>query len=230
MASDNLDRILRMKKLKELYEGDRPREKLLSRGAEALKDHELMAVLLGRGVRGKDILRLSKELVELLREGVDDLEIEKLSSIHGIGEAKAAQILAALELSRRFLIREKAVIRSAEDVWKELKEYHGRKQEYFLALTLDGASHLIEKRVISVGTLNQSLVHPREVFADAIADRAAGIVIAHNHPSGQCFPSAQDRRVTERLREASQILGIELLDHVILTRDGWYSFSEEGEM
>ncbi|WP_292662059.1 DNA repair protein RadC [Nitratifractor sp.] len=219
-----------MKKLKELYEGDRPREKLLSRGAEALKDHELMAVLLGRGVRGKDVLRLSKELVELLREGVDDLEIDKLSSIHGVGEAKAAQILAALELSRRFLIREKAVIRSAEDVWKELKEYHGRKQEYFLALTLDGASHLIEKRVISVGTLNQSLVHPREVFADAIADRAAGIVIAHNHPSGQCFPSAQDRRVTQRLAEAGRLLGIELLDHVILTRDGWYSFSEEGEL
>ena len=230
MASENLDRILRMKKLKELYEGDRPREKLLSRGAEALKDHELMAVLLGRGVRGKDVLRLSKELVELLREGVDDLEIDKLSSIHGVGEAKAAQILAALELSRRFLIREKAVIRSAEDVWKELKEYHGRKQEYFLALTLDGASHLIEKRVISVGTLNQSLVHPREVFADAIADRAAGIVIAHNHPSGQCFPSAQDRRVTQRLAEAGRLLGIELLDHVILTRDGWYSFSEEGEL
>lgn len=230
MASENLDRILRMKKLKELYEGDRPREKLLSRGAEALKDHELMAVLLGRGVRGKDVLRLSKELVELLREGVDDLEIDKLSSIHGVGEAKAAQILAALELSRRFLIREKAVVRSAEDVWKELKEYHGRKQEYFLALTLDGASHLIEKRVISVGTLNQSLVHPREVFADAIADRAAGIVIAHNHPSGQCFPSAQDRRVTQRLAEAGRLLGIELLDHVILTRDGWYSFSEEGEL
>ena len=219
-----------MKTIGELYDGDRPREKLLARGAAALKDHELMAALIGRGVRGKDVLKLSREIVDLMRRDFDNLSVEKLSEIHGMGEAKAVQILAAIELSRRFLIRRNVAIRSAEDVWRELKEYHGRRQEYFLALTLDGASHLIEKRVISVGTLNQSLVHPREVFADAISDRAAGIIIAHNHPSGQCFPSAQDRRVTERLREASRILGIELLDHVILTQDGWYSFAEEGDL
>ena len=219
-----------MKRIGELYDGDRPRERLLTRGAAALKDHELMAALIGRGVRGKDVLKLSREIVELMRRDFDDLSVEKLSEIHGIGEAKAVQILAAIELSRRFLIRRNVAIRNAEDVWRELKEYHGRRQEYFLALTLDGASHLIEKRVISVGTLNQSLVHPREVFADAISDRAAGIIIAHNHPSGQCFPSAQDRRVTERLREASRILGIELLDHVILTKEGWYSFSENGDL
>ena len=219
-----------MKKLKELYKGDRPREKLLARGAGALKDHELMAVLLGRGVRGKDVLRLSRELVALLREGVEDLEIAKLSSIHGMGEARAAQILAALELSRRLLIRQGVTIRGAEDVWKVLEEYREKRQEYLLVLTLDGASRLIEKRVVSIGILNRSLVHPREVFADAVTDRAAGIVVAHNHPSGQCFPSADDRRVTQRLAEAGRLLGIELLDHVILTRDGWYSFSEEGEL
>jgi len=219
-----------MKTIGELYDGDRPREKLLAKGPAALKDHELMAVLIGRGVQGKDVLKLSRELVDLMQRDFTNLSIEKLCAIHGMGEAKAAQILAALELSRRFLLRKNIAIRSAEDVWKLLRNYHDRRQEYFLALTLDGASHLIEKRVITVGTLNQSLVHPREVFAEAIADRAAGIIIAHNHPSGQCFPSSQDRRVTERLREAGRILGIELLDHVILTRDGWYSFSEEGEM
>ena len=219
-----------MKKLRELYEGDRPREKLLYRGPAALRDHELMAVLLGRGVQGKDVLQLSHELVELMRDGIEELDIAKLSAVRGMGEAKAAQILAALELSRRLLSRRNVAIRGAEDVWNLLAEYRRKQREYLLVLTLDGASHLIQKRVVSVGILNQSLVHPREVFADAVTDRAAGIVIAHNHPSGQRFPSADDRRVTQRLAEAGRLLGIELLDHVILTRDGWYSFSEEGEL
>ena len=219
-----------MKKLRELYEGDRPREKLLSRGPAALRDHELMAVLLGRGVQGKDVLQLSHEQVELMRDGIEELDIAKLSAVRGMGEAKAAQILAALELSRRLLSRRNVAIRGAEDVWNLLAEYRRKQREYLLVLTLDGASHLIQKRVVSVGILNQSLVHPREVFADAVTDRAAGIVIAHNHPSGQRFPSADDRRVTQRLAEAGRLLGIELLDHVILTRDGWYSFSEEGEL
>jgi len=219
-----------MKKIGELYDGDRPREKLIAKGAAALKDHELMAVLIGRGVQGKDVLKLSREVVGVLQEGIDKLSLETLLNLHGMGKAKAAQILAALELSRRFLLRQKRPIHRAEDVWKLLESYRDRRQEYFLTLTLDGASQLIEKRVITVGTLNQSLVHPREVFAEAISDRAAGIIIAHNHPSGQCFPSTQDRRITERLRDAGRLLGIELLDHVILTREGWYSFSEEGEL
>jgi DNA repair protein RadC len=113
-------------------------------------------------------------------------------------------------------------------VHEELKEYSNKKQEYFIAITLDGASHIIEKRIISIGTLNQSLVHPREVFADAVSDRAAGIIIAHNHPSGQLEASHEDKMVTRRLKEAGKLMGIELLDHLIVTKSGYLSFREEG--
>ncbi|WP_345990441.1 DNA repair protein RadC [Sulfurimonas sp. HSL1-2] len=217
-----------MKKLQELYKSDKPREKLLAKGPSALKAYELMAVLLGSRVPGKDVLQLSKEIVGLFDTSFERLTLDDLTSVHGMGEAKAAQILAAVELSRRYLIKQHVKITSAVDVYELLREYGSKKQEYFIALALDGASHLIEKRVVSIGTLNQSLVHPREVFADAVADRAAGIIIAHNHPGGQLVPSREDVAVTRRLREAGTLLGIELLDHVILTRDGFLSLREEG--
>ena len=219
-----------MKRVTELYEGDRPREKLLAKGARALKDYELIAVMLGSGTKGQDVLKVAKGVEKLLNDDFAGLSIEKLTTVHGLGPARAAQLLAAVELSRRHLNRSGERIGCAEDVWRELKEYRTRQQEYFLSITLDGAGRIIEKRVVTVGTLNQSLVHPRELFADAIADRAAGVVIAHNHPSGRAFPSSEDRRVTRRIQEAARILGIELVDHVILTRDGWYSFAEEGEL
>jgi len=217
-----------MKRLEHLYTGDKPREKLIAKGAGALKGYELMAVLLGSGTQHKDVLQLSREVTALLDRRFDTLSLEALTAIHGLGTAKAAQILAAVELARRYLVTRKATIESAEDVHRELQEYAGRKQEHLLALTLDGASHLIEKRVITVGTLTQSLVHPREVFADAVADRAAGVIIAHNHPSGVLEPSLEDRRVTQRLKEAGELMGIELLDHVILTTGGYLSLREAG--
>ncbi|WP_300365255.1 DNA repair protein RadC [Hydrogenimonas sp.] len=219
-----------MKRVDELYEKDRPREKLKAKGPAALKNYELIAVLLGSGTKGQDVIRLARAVEKLLEADFEGLTLDRLTSVHGLGPAKAMQILAAIELSRRHLVRQNVKIACAEDVWQHLRDYADKKQEYFLAITLDGAGHIIEKRVVTVGTLNQSLVHPRELFADAIADRAAGVVIAHNHPSGQCFPSAEDRRVTSRLREASRILGIELIDHVILTKEGWFSFAEEGEL
>ena len=219
-----------MKQVKELYKQDRPREKLKAKGAEALKDYELLAVLLGSGTKDKDVIALSKEIVKLFEREFENLTLEKLTTVHGLGPAKAMQILAAVELSRRYLIKQHVKITCAEDVWRELHDYADRKQEYFLSITLTGASHIIEKRIVTVGTLNQSLVHPRELFADAITDRAAGIIIAHNHPSGQCFPSHEDRRVTQRLKEVSKIIGIELIDHVILTKESYFSFLEEGEL
>jgi len=217
-----------MKTITELYKHDRPREKLLTKGAGALKEYELLAVLLGSGTQGKDVIKLSKEIVKLLDDGFESLTLNQLVAVHGLGQIKAMQILSAVELSRRYLIKQNIKITSAEDVYHELKEYSTKKQEYFLVITLDGASHIIEKRIISIGTLNQSLVHPREVFADAVSDRAAGIIIAHNHPSGQLEPSIEDKRVTKRLKEVGTIMGIELLDHVILSREGYLSLREEG--
>ena len=219
-----------MKKLRDLHRLDKPREKLIARGTQSLKNDELMAVLLGSGVQGKDVRKLAREIIALMESDFEHLTLERLLEIHGLGTAKASQILAALELSRRYLIRTRRRITDAQHVYEELRDYATRNQEYFLALTLDGASHLIETRVISIGTLNQSLVHPREVFADAITDRAAGIIIAHNHPSGTLEASRADLQITRRLAEAAKLIGIDLLDHVILSKEGYYSLSDAGLM
>ncbi len=221
-----------MKTIDQLHRYDKPREKLAARGAQALKNDELMAVLLGSGVRGKDVRKLSREIVALMDRHFDAsdaaLTLDTLCAVHGLGMAKASQILAALELSGRYLSRSNRRITSAADVYNELKSFSTKAQEHFLVITLDGASHIINTRTVFIGTLNRSLVHPREVFADAIADRAAGIIIAHNHPSGVLDASHADRQITQRLKEVSNLVGIELLDHVILTRDGYVSFSDEG--
>ncbi|MCB4764127.1 MAG: DNA repair protein RadC [Sulfurovum sp.] len=217
-----------MKKIVELYKQDKPREKLISKGVEALKNEELMAVLIGSGVQGNDVRKLSKEIISVLNAGLDGVSLETLCDIRGLGTAKASQILSAIELSKRYLIRTHKRITDAKDVYEELQNYCNKKQEYFLSITLDGASHIINTRTVFIGTLNQSMVHPREVFANAIADRAAGIIIAHNHPSGTLRPSRADIRITERLKEVAKLVGIELLDHVILSQEGYYSFSDEG--
>ncbi len=217
-----------MKTINQLNNFDKPREKLKAKGAKALKNEELMAILLGSGVKGKDVRKLSKEITTLLDSNFENISLETLSQIYGLGNAKASQIVAAIELSKRYLIRTNKRILNANDIYNELKEYTTKTQEYFLTITLDGASHIINKRVVFIGTLNQSLVHPREVFADAIADRAAGIIIAHNHPSQTPTPSQADINITNRLKEVSTLIGIELLDHIILTKNSYFSFSDEG--
>ncbi|MFT7824849.1 MAG: DNA repair protein RadC [Sulfurimonas sp.] len=217
-----------MSRIHHLHKHDKPREKLLAKGAQALRAYELLAVLLGSGTRGKDVIKLSREIEKIFESDFEGLNLERLTGIHGLGDAKAMQILSAIELSRRYLIKQNVKITSAADVHRELASYVYKKQEHFIVMTLDGANHIIEKRVVFVGTLNQSLVHPREVFSDAICDRAASIIIAHNHPSGQLTPSEADRRVTQRLKEVSKMVGIELLDHVIISKEGYFSFDEEG--
>jgi len=217
-----------MTALRDLHKHDKPREKLVAKGVEALKNEELLAILLGSGIQGKDVRKLAKEIVSLMDDGFDKLSLKVLCDIHGLGIAKASQILASIELSKRYLIRSNTRITDAKDVYEELKSFSTKSQEHFLTITLDGASHIINTRTVFIGTLNQSLVHPREVFADAIADRAAGIIIAHNHPSGTLEASRADISITQRLKEVSKLVGIELLDHVILSKHGYYSFSDEG--
>jgi len=217
-----------MKTIKELHNDDKPREKLVKKGVQALKNDELLSVLIGSGIKGKDVRKLSREIVAMLDDSFENLSLEKLLNIHGLGVAKASQIISAIELAKRYTAQINKKISSAQDVYDELKEFSTKQQEYFLVMTLDGASHIINTRTVFIGTLNQSLVHPREVFADAIADRAAGIIIAHNHPSGTLSASRADIGVTQRLDEVAKLVGIELLDHVILARDGFYSFSDEG--
>ncbi len=216
-----------MKTIDELDNFDKPREKLIKKGVKALKDYELLAIVLGSGTKDKDVLKLSREIIKLFEDDFENISLEKLTSIHGLGLAKSSQILSAIELSKRYLIKQNKKIRDADDIYNELLEYKNKKQEYFIVITLDGANHIIEKRVVSIGILNRSLVHPREVFADAISDRAASIVIAHNHPSGLLEASNEDILITKRLQESSKLLGIELLDHIIISKNGYLSMKDE---
>lgn len=197
----------------------RPREKLIAHGPAKLSDFELLQALIGRGNAQAGVLQIARELRKLLRWHGAQMTYEQLKAIIGIGEARASEILAAFELGRRYLVESEApIIDSAEKAVAQLEELRHKKQEYFMCLTLDGASRLIAKRVITIGTLTASLVHPREVFADAIADRAASIIVAHNHPSGSLNPSAADYDVTERLKESAALLGLSLADHLIITK------------
>ena len=219
-----------MKTIEALHPHDKPREKLLQKGVRALRNEELTAILLGTGVQGKDVLKLARETTGVLEREFEGLTVGRLCEIHGLGLAKASQLIAALELAKRLLSPSPRLIRSAKAVYEILEEFHHKKQEHFIVITLDGASRILHIRTVFIGTLTQSIVHPREVFADAICDRAASIIVAHNHPSGTLRPSEADIRITERLVEVGRVVGIELLDHVIIARGGYYSFADEGKL
>ena len=196
----------------------RPREKLQARGAEALSDYELLMAIIGSGNAQADVTKIAREVQKLLKEKGSALSYDDLLSVKSLGPAKATQIMAGFELWRRqFEVSERPIIDSPEKAVAQLTDIRDKKQEYFVCLTLDGANRLIAKRIISIGTLTSSLVHPREVFADAITDRAASVIVAHNHPSGTLLSSNADDSVTERLQEVGDLLGIVLRDHLILT-------------
>lgn len=217
-----------MKRIKDIPEFNRPREKLKGRGASALSDTELIAVILGSGSKGQDVLSLSSKVGKLLTENKGKLSMEQLSEIEGIGPAKASQILAGFELSRRYIVKESVRITGANDVLPLIKDIAGKQQEHFICISLNGANEVIENRIVTVGLLDKSQVHPREVFADVITDRAAGVIFAHNHPSGDVKPSNTDLKIHEQLTEAGKILGIKVFDHIIISKKGYYSFQENG--
>ncbi len=217
-----------MRTIKDLPEHSRPREKLQERGASALTDEELVAAILGMGTAGIDVRTMAKQVAGLIREHREALTVDHLLSVPGMGLAKAAQILSAFELARRHLVKDGVKINCAKDVLPLVSDIAGKQQEYFLCISLNGANEVIEKRVVTIGLLDKSPVHPREVFADVIVDRAAAVIFAHNHPSGELQPSEADLRMHNQLTEAGKILGLRVLDHVIVTRKGYYSFQEAG--
>ncbi len=195
---------------------ERPREKLQAKGAAALSDYELLMAIIGSGNAQADVTKIARDVQKLLQEKGSELSYEDLLTVKSLGPAKATQIMAGFELWRRqFEVSERPIIDSPEKAVEQLTDIRNKKQEYFVCLTLDGANRLIAKRVITIGTLTASLVHPREVFAEAITDRAASIIVAHNHPSGSLTPSIDDLDITERLREAGRIIGIQLANHII---------------
>ncbi len=220
---------MKLKKISDYHEFDRPREKLVEKGAEALSDTELMAILIGSGTKNADVLTTSRKIVKQFKNEMQPT-LKALQEIDGVGIAKACIIAAALEFSRRKLEKKSIIIRNADDILPLVSHIIPKKQEYFLCITLTGANEVITCRTITIGLLNASQVHPREVFADAITDRAASVIFVHNHPSGQLTPSRDDIAITKRLCEAGKIIGINCLDHVIVAESGHYSFCDNGIM
>lgn len=198
----------------------RPREKLQAKGASALSDYELLMAIIGSGNAQADVTKIARDVKKLLAEKGSELTYEDLLTVKSLGPAKATQIMAGFELWRRqFEVSERPIIDNPEAAVAQLADIRDKKQEYFVCLTLDGANRLIAKRIITIGTLTASLVHPREVFADAITDRAANIIVAHNHPSGNLEPSMADSDVTKQLIDAGKMLGVKLVDYIIITKD-----------
>jgi len=196
-------------------------------GANALSDFELLEALIGTGVPGADVGQIARKVQKLLQNDVSGaFTLEGLTAIKGVSTATASKLLASLELARRHLVRSVAPLRATPEVLAHISDIRTRRQEYCLCLSLDGGHRLITKRTVTVGILDAVLVHPREIFADAIADRAATVIIAHNHPSGIASPTQKDITLTQQLRAAGQLLGIPLHDHLIVTKVDYYSFRE----
>jgi len=217
-----------MKPIKETPEHNRPREMLRERGVSALTDDQLVMAIIGSGGRGFDVVSIARAVAKLIREQKGDLSLDHLSAVHGMGLAKSAQILSAFELARRYLIKNKIKISSASDALPLLAEFSGKNQEHFVCISLNGANEVIETRIVTIGLVNSSQIHPREVFADVLKDRASSVIFAHNHPSGDLNPSKADTLAQKQLVDAAEILGIRVLDHIIVSTRGYYSFQESG--
>lgn len=208
----------------------RPREKLRARGVECLSDEELATIIIGSGIKDSRVQNIGADLLRLLDRKKNSVTLQDLISIRGLGAVKAGQIMAAFEFIRRKLAPARLRISFPADILPFVLQYADRKQEYFLCASLNGAHEVAAVRIVTIGLINKTVVHPREVFADPLIDRAAAVIAAHNHPSGNLEPSAEDREVTARLSAAGQTLGITLLDHVIFSQTGYYSFLEHGEI
>lgn len=225
-----------MSKIKEWPQGERPRERLLSDGAQVLSDAQLLAILLRTGSNRKNAVQLAIDLLDRFEAlpNLANLSVSELCSIHGIGPAKAAQLKAALELGRRALappLSRRARLISSEDVFSHYAPLlRHLKKEVFKIILLDQKNKLIRDVAVSEGSLTLTIVHPREVFNPAVRDSAASVIFLHNHPSGDPTPSREDREMTRRLVAAGEVMGIQVLDHVIIGEGAYFSFSDAGEI
>jgi len=219
-------------RIRDLPKVDRPRERLQHKGPGALNNSELLAIVLGSGMPGRNVLEVAQHLLRKFgSEGLFEASFDELCQVPGIGEAKATQLIAAFELSKRVLLGQQessTMIETPEDVYSLCERIHRLRKEHFMTYLLDARNVVIAEETISVGTLTMAVVHPREVFEPAVRHSAAGIVLVHNHPSGDPTPGDEDRRLTERLVQAGKLMGIEILDHVIVTANGYTSLKELG--
>lgn len=210
-------------------ENERPREKLLEWGAAALADIDLVAAIFGTGVAGTDVLETAGRVARAVNlRRLHLAPAEDLVAVRGVGPARAAQLLAAAELGRRLWPDGDAapLVRGPEQIYELTRDIRALNREHFVGFYLNSRHQVLRRDIISIGSLNASIVHPREVYLPAIALSAASLVLAHNHPSGDPTPSEEDLAITRRLQEAGRLLGIELVDHVVVARDAYASFRE----
>jgi DNA repair protein RadC len=219
--------------IRDLPEEEKPREKLRKHGPAALKNYELIAVILGRGTRKEGILELSQRIMSqygsqaVFAKG----DVEKIEKILGLSPVQACQVVAAFELGKRLFGRQIDVfLRSPEEVFQYAKDMARLKKEHLRGLYVDTRNRLIRDEVIAIGILNQSLSHPREIFNPAIESHSAAIVLVHNHPSGDPSPSKDDIELTRQIHQASKILGIDILDHVIIGNERYFSLKEKTDI
>ena len=206
---------------------DRPRERLIRCGPESLSDEALLSIILVSGVRGKNVTSVARELLEKLDREKAIPPVKELRRLSGLGVSKACTVAAMLEFGRRKWAGGQR-IRHPTDIYNIIRHHADRRQERFLCLSLNGAHEVLATRIVTIGLVNRTIVHPREVFADPILDRASAIIVAHNHPSGNLRPSGEDNEITQKLRSAAEILGITFLDHLIFSESFYFSFRQEG--
>ncbi len=220
--------------VRDLPEPERPRERLQKVGPDNLSIQEVLALVIGRGIPGKSVMTIAQELISRFGnvQAISRATLEELSQIKGIGIAKAAQIKASFELARREraeIVEENFDVKSPEAVFKLIgSSIKDKAKEHFKLILLNSRNKKIGISSISTGTLTTSLVHPREVFKEALAHSAASVILAHNHPSGDPEPSEDDLKITRKLVESGKIMGVEVLDHIIIGKDKFYSFREKG--
>lgn len=214
--------------IQNIHKIEQPRERLQKYGHEKLSNAELLAIILRTGPRGSNVMRLAESALSKYKgSSLANAGFLDLRNIKGIGPVKAGEIIACFELGRRLLKdKQSTLVLSPREVWEELQDVRASKKEHFIVFFLDTQNQLLKKETISIGTLNSSLIHPREVFEPAIKYLASHIIVAHNHPSGSLEPSSEDIATTKRLCHAGRLLGIEILDHVIVTKNFFTSFKE----
>jgi len=216
-------------KVMEMKESDRPREKLVRLGPAALKDEELMAILLGSGNAQMDVMTMARAFVRHIDGKGLDIAIEDLK-MPGVGTAKASQVLAALEFARRRIKPTGTKVSETKDVLPLVRHFAFQRQEHILAITINGANEVINTHTVAVGSLDKAALDVREVFSRAVGEKASGVILAHNHPEGSVQPSLADIETTAQVKAAGTVVGVPLLDHIVFNRTDYYSFLEEGKI
>jgi len=218
-----------MSKIKDIPKIDRPRERFLKKGPEALSKSDLLAILLGSGIKGKNVQQLSQQIIKKFGKGFLNITVEDLKDISGIGETKALQIVSAISLVRRFYAENQTnevVIKNSQDIVSLNYDLRDKKKEHLVCLYLNARNVLLKKEIVSVGLLDKTLLHPREIFYPATELNAASVILVHNHPSGDSSPSKKDVEIVEKISQAGEIMGISVIDFIIISQKGNYSFYE----